>query len=58
MADDEKLKPADFPVHTQQEQIVDKDGKAIAKARTKKTAEVAERLNAEEDRREEDRWSA
>jgi hypothetical protein len=59
MADDEKLKPADFPVHTEQEQIVDKDGKAIAKARTKKTAEdLAERLNAEEDRREEDRWSA
>jgi hypothetical protein len=35
------------------------DGKTIAEARTKKTAEdVAERLNAEEDRREEDRWSA
>ena len=34
-------------------------GKNIAEARTKKTAEdVAERLNAEEHRREEDRWSA
>jgi hypothetical protein len=59
MADDEALKPQDFPVHTDQKQIVKNDGKAIAEARTKKTAEdIAERLNAEEDRREEDRWSA
>ena len=59
MADDEPLKPEDFPVHTNQKQIVKNDGKIVAEARTKKTAEdVAERLNAEEDRREEDRWSA
>jgi hypothetical protein len=59
MADDETLKPEDFPVHTDQKKIVKNDGKAIAEAGTKKTAEdVAERLNAEEDRREEDRWSA
>jgi hypothetical protein len=59
MADDEQLKPADFPVHTEEEQIVKIDGEPIAKARNKKTAEdLAERLNAEEDRREEDRWSA
>lgn len=59
MADDEPLQPEDFPVHTTQKQIVKKDGKTIAEAGTKKTAEdVAERLNAEEDRREEDRWSA
>ena len=59
MADDEPLKPEDFPVHTNQKQIVKNDGRAIAEARTKKTAEdVAERLNAEEGRREEDRWSA
>jgi hypothetical protein len=59
MADDEPLKPEDFPVHANQEKIVKNDGKTIAEARTKKTAEdVAERLNAEEHRREEDRWSA
>ena len=59
MADDEPLKPEDFPVHTNQKQIVENDGRAIAEARTKKTAEdVADRLNAEECRREEDRWSA
>jgi hypothetical protein len=59
VADDEPLKPKDFPVHTNQTQVVKNDGKTIAEARTKKIAEdVAERLNAEEDRREEDRWSA
>jgi hypothetical protein len=58
MADDEPLKPHDFPVHANQKQIVKNDGKMIAEACTKETAEeVAERLNAEEDRREEDRWS-
>ena len=59
MADDEPLKPEDFPVYANQKQIVKNDGKAVAEARTKKTAEdVAERLNAEEDRRDEDRSSA
>ena len=57
--EDEALKPEDFPVHTQQKKIVKTDGKTIAEARNQKTAEdVAERLNAEEGRREEDRWSA
>lgn len=59
MADDKPLKPEDFPVHTNQTKIVKNDSKTIAEARTEKTAEdVAERLNAEDDRREEDRWSA
>jgi hypothetical protein len=59
MADDEKLKPEDFPVHTEQKKIVKNDGKTIAEGSDKKIAEdIAERLNAEEDLREEDRWSA
>lgn len=59
MADDEPLKPEHFPVRTNQSQIVKNYGKTIAGARTKKIAEdVAERLTAEENRREEDRWSA
>jgi hypothetical protein len=59
MADDESLKPKDFPVHAKQKKVVKNDGKTIAEARAKKTAEdIAERLNAEEDLREEDRWSA
>ena len=44
LADDEPLKPDDFPVHTDQKQIAKNDGKTIAEARTKKTLEnVAER---------------
>jgi hypothetical protein len=40
-------------------EVVKNDGKSIAEARAKKTAEdIAERLNAEEDLREVDRWSA
>ena len=59
MADESLLKPADFPVQVQQRNIVNNDGKAIAEACDEKTAEdVADRLNAEEYRREEDRWSA
>jgi hypothetical protein len=58
MADKEQLKPDDFPVHTESKKIVKTDGKEIAEARTPKIAEeVTERLNAEEDRREEDRWA-
>ena len=58
MADKEQLKPDDFPLHTEQSKIVKPDGKEIAEARTPKIAEeVAERLNTEEDRREEDRWA-
>jgi hypothetical protein len=52
------LKPDDFSGHTEQNKIVKPDGKDIAEARTPKIAEeVADRLNAEEDRREEDRWA-
>jgi hypothetical protein len=58
-SEDAPLKPEDFPVHAQQKKILKNDGKTIAEARNEKTAEdVAERLNAEEDRRDEDRWSA
>jgi len=58
MADKEQLKPDDFPVHAEQNRIVKPDGKDIAEASTPKIAEeVAERLNAEEHRREEDRWA-
>jgi hypothetical protein len=58
MADKEQLKPDDFPLHTEQKKIVKPDGKDIAEAQTPKIAEeVAERLNTEEHRREEDRWA-
>jgi hypothetical protein len=58
MADKEQLKPDDFPVHAESKKIVKPDGKDIAEANTPKIAEeVAERLNTEENRREEDRWA-
>ncbi len=60
MSDDDKpLEPQDFPVRTEDKKILKNDGEAIAEARNQKIAdEVAERLNAEEQLREEDRWSA
>lgn len=57
--DDKPLEPEDFPLRTEDKKIVKSDGEPIAEARNKKIAdEVAERLNAEEEIREEDRWSA
>jgi hypothetical protein len=57
--DDKPLDPEDFPIRTKDKKILKHDGETIAEARNEKTAdEVAERLNAEEHRREEDRWSA
>ena len=58
MADDEHLKPNDFPVHTEQKKIVKTDGKKIAEGLTPEIAkDVADRLNSEEAQREEDRWA-
>ena len=53
------LKPDDFPVEAEGEKVVKQDGKPIAKANDPATAsEIADRLNADEASREEDRWSA
>lgn len=57
--DDKPLEPEDFPLRTRRKKILKNDGGAIAEACDEQTAdEVAERLNAEEQVREEDRWSA
>lgn len=57
--DDKPLEPEDFPVRTKDKKILKHDGETIAEARNEQTAEeLAERLNAEEQLREEDRWSA
>ena len=60
MAKDQKpLEPKDFPVRTDRKKILNNDGEPIAEACNEKTAdEVAERLNVEEQIREDDRWSA
>ena len=56
--DDKPLEPDDFPVRAEKKKILKNDGETIAEARNEKTAdEVAERLNAEEQIREEDRWA-
>jgi hypothetical protein len=58
MANNDKLKPKDFPVHAEQKKIVKTDGKDLAEATTPKVAdEIADRLNSEEAQREEDRWA-
>ena len=53
------LKPDDFPVSTDGKQIKKNDGTTIADAGNPVVAvDVAERLNEDEARREEDKWSA
>jgi hypothetical protein len=56
---DAPLKPDDFPVHSDKNKVLTTSGQPVALAKDEKTAdEVAQRLNADEQRREEDRWSA
>ena len=59
MPNDKPLKPDDFPVAVEGEELVTADGKPIGKAETPAIAEdVAERLNEDDSRKEQDRWSA
>jgi hypothetical protein len=52
-------KPADFPVTADGRKIKKQDGKPIASTEDPGlAADVAERLNDDEARREEDKWSA
>ena len=58
MSKKKPLKPDDFPVHSNQSEIVTDTGKPVAGARDKETAEdVADRLNSDPAREEEDRWA-
>jgi hypothetical protein len=53
------LKPSDFPVQLDGKTIKKQDGEPVAKSEDAATAtDAAERLNENEDRREEDKWSA
>lgn len=53
------LKPEDFPVNAEGKKIKKQDGTPIANTDDPAVAaDVAERLNDDEDRREEDKWSA
>ena len=53
------LKPGDFPVQVEGDKIKKEDGTPVADAKNGIAAEdIAERLNDDEARREEDKWSA
>jgi hypothetical protein len=53
------IKPEDFPLKVEGKKIKGKRGKTIAVTESDAAAEdIAERLNEDEDRKEEDRWSA
>jgi len=53
------LKPDDFPVNAEGKKIKKQDGTPIANTDDPAVAaDVAERLNDDEARREEDKWSA
>jgi hypothetical protein len=59
MPNDKPLKPDDFPVEVEGEKLVTADGKPIAKAKTPAVAEdIADRLNEDDYRQEQDKWSA
>ena len=60
MADEKKpLKPGDFPVSSEGKKIKKQDGTPIAETPDPAVAEdIAERLNEDDARREEDKWSA
>jgi hypothetical protein len=53
------LKPEDFPVNADGKKITKQDGTPIAETEEPAVAaDVADRLNEDEARREEDKWSA
>jgi hypothetical protein len=58
MSKEKPLRPEDFPVHANKDEIVTDTGKPVAGARDEETAEeVADRLNSDQAREEEDRWA-
>jgi hypothetical protein len=58
-ASNKPLKPDDFPLHVQGDKIKKQDGKPVASTEDPATAaDVADRLNEDEERREQDKWSA
>jgi hypothetical protein len=59
LKDQKPLKPDDFPVNAEGKIIKKQDGTPIANTDDPTVAaDVAERLNEDEGRREEDKWSA
>jgi hypothetical protein len=57
--DGDQLKPNDFPLQADRDKIKRQNGKPVAETENDAMArEIADRLNCDEHRREEDRWSA
>jgi hypothetical protein len=57
--DKKPIKPEDFPVNADGTKIKKQDGTPIAETQDQAVAEdIADRLNEDEARREEDKWSA
>ena len=53
------LAPDDFPLAADGSRLVNSDGDSVALAKDRATAvDLAERLNEDADRKEEDKWSA
>jgi hypothetical protein len=56
---DDTLQPDDFPIEAERSALKTTDGKTIAEAKTKQLAdEIANRLNEQAYREEQDCWSA
>ena len=52
------LQPSDFPVQAEGKKITNSDGEPIADAKDDQVAQdISDRLNADHDREEEDRWA-
>ncbi|MBV9460283.1 MAG: hypothetical protein JO141_22620 [Bradyrhizobium sp.] len=52
------LEPRDFPIETHNKTVTKSDGEKIADAKNEATAqEIRDRLNADHNREEEDRWA-
>jgi Protein of unknown function (DUF3606) len=59
LANAKPLQPDDFPMNAEGKKITKQDGTPIAEAANSAVAsDVAERLNEDEARREQDKWSA
>ena len=58
MSKQEPLKPHDFPISTEKNKLITDEGKEVAEATSPRVAEdIAERLNEDAARKEEDRWT-
>ena len=54
----EPLKPKDFPIAAEDKKLKKQDGKTVAETTSQPLAEdTANRLNEDEDRKEQDRWA-